>query len=330
MGTLPEDCPRDDMTLQEENVGKPAVALIVAGSGEVNDKEVFDLLDDAYPEDDYSEIGVIVGLGKALFTPAVQYAIEWLNYDKSVYGVIAGGEKPTRTAKAYAEDAMEVKEFADIFDPEEFKDWDEVHFLVALPDDPESPEYEDAAAWIEKAVGAEVKVFNLSRGLDDIVLEDPDAAPPEEEPEEPAEAPKRKSRARKAAEEPAEPEEPDAAASEAVADPWKDDGDSQNDIIYDALTEIILGLAHLQEAFRPTTRVEPKESLDPHVEVQAEKPTAKDGTKRGRPRSNFEVSQVFDEDDEEWIPRPKGRLTKGTRWRKIHSETDEVLEEGTA
>jgi hypothetical protein len=52
--------------------------------------------------------------------------------------------------------------------------------------------------------------------------------------------------------------------------------------------------------------------------------------RRGRPRTNFEVKQIWDDEDEKWVPRPKGRMRKGTQWRTIHAETDEVLEEGTA
>jgi hypothetical protein len=351
-------------------VGKPAVALIIAGTGETNEQEVFDLLEDAYPESDYSEIGVVVGLGKTWFTPAVQHVIEWIGDPRAVYGVVVDEEKPARAASKYTEAPIEVDKFSDLFNPEEFKDWDEVHFLVALPDDPETMEYEVAASLVEKAIDADIKVFNLSRGLDDIVLEDPEPEEKTEEPEkpeEPAEAPKRKSRARKAEEESEGPETPNTAA----VDPWKDPLDDRfayhpptsDEVVRcheEARKQAAALAAFVESLGTPSrerslavTKVEevlfwtnahiarnlngaaavPKESLDPHVEVQKareEKPTAKDGTKRGRPRSNFEISQIFDEDAEEWIPRPKGRLTKGTEWRKIHSETYEVLEEGTA
>ena len=178
-------------------MGKPAVALIVAGAGDTNKDEVFDLLEDAYPEDTYGEVGVVVGLSKAWFTQAAQHVVDWAPDDQAVYGVIVNDESPVRAAKKYADEAQEVELFSNLFNPKEFKDWDEVHFLVALPDDPESMDYEVAVSLIEKAADAGIKTFNLSRGLDDVVLEDPDAAAPEE-PEEPAEAPKRRSRSRKA------------------------------------------------------------------------------------------------------------------------------------
>lgn len=356
-------------------MGKPAVALIVAGTGETNEQEVFDLLEDAYPEEDFSEVGIVAGLGKTWFTPAVQHVIEWIGSPKAVYGVIVDEEKPTRAASKYADEALEVELFSDLFNPEEFKDWDEVHFLVALPDDPETMEYEVAATLVEKAIDAGIKVFNLSRGLDDIVLEDPEPEEKAEEPEEPAEAPKKRSRSRKADPEPEGPESPVSesleqqinAAAHAARDPWKDPLDDRFAYHPPSSAEVVrkheqvrvlaasfatfaedLGDPSRERSLAVTKIEEAMFWLNAHIarnlnegeavgpdpavtdEATPEKKTAKDGTKRGRPRSNFEVSQVWDEDDEEWIPRPKGRLSKGTKWRKIHSETDEVLEEGTA
>ena len=326
-----------------------AVALIVAGSGDTTDREVFDLLEDAYPETEYDEVGVVVPADKDLFTDAVQHVLGWLDQPDDVYPVQSEGADLSR-ASAKLGETQKVEKFTDILNAEEFKDWDDVHFLVALPDDEDEAEFDKYVAMIEVAVDNGIKVFNLCRGLDDVTLEDEDPEPVEEKPEE---KPERASRSRKKASEPedteeapAEPEEPAQASQDGLQEelaaaafqaqqenPWSEP--NKDEQIFEALGNVIDALVTLREIFLPE---EAKQAIaeyenDPEPEPEPEpEPKAEDDKpkRRGRPRTNFEVSQVWDEETEEWIPRPKGRTPKGTKWRKIHAETGETLEEGMA
>jgi hypothetical protein len=385
-------------------VADTAIALIIAGSGETTEAEVTDLLNDAYPEDQYPEIGVVVPLDKDLHTKSVQNVIAWFNSDADLYTVQTEGASMTRAAARLGQGAQKVEKYTDLFVKSDFAEWDDVHVLLALPEDPEDPDYDKYAEIAEVAIDGGFTVKNLCRGLDDVTLAEAEDEPtpepePEPEPEKPARRSRRKPAAEKADEpdpvsvddddqaaEAAEPEKParrsraKAKAEEPAPEPEKDDeepkasrivsvgpqtgADLDNRFAYHPATETT---APKHEAVRAAARAF-AESLDELLEggsrekslavtkieeamfwanahiarsgalAGVEEPAAPSSTQakqtssrgRGRPRTNFEVPQIWDDEEDEWIPRPKGRMKKGTEWRTIHAESGEVLESGTA
>lgn len=322
-----------------------AIALIIAGSGDTSDGEVEDLLNDAYPEDAWDEFGLVVPIDKDLYTDTVKHALKWFNDDENVYAIQTKGASLARGTAGISENAQQVEKFADAINKEDFKEWDEVHVLLALPADQDDPDYDFYAEIADLAIEAGFVVKDLTAGLDDIVVTDPETAgeeepePVKEEPKE--EAPKTASRRSRAApkaesieevkEAVAAPEEPKVEESEAAL--------PHGDRIFALETEVrnlrdmLDGIAEVILAASQRTTALPDASSDPVVEaidkIEAEK-TDEPKRGRGRPRTDFDIRQVLDEDTDEWVPRPKGRLRKGTQWRTIHSESGEVLEEGTA
>lgn len=310
-----------------------AIALIVAGSGEASEAEVFDLLEDVYPTDAYDEVGLVVPVDKDLFSKTVQHAVAWFGKDKDVIAVQTNGASLSRASAKLGDGNEKVEKFSDILDPGEFEEWDEVHFLVAMPE-PDEDDYETYADLVEVAISNGIKVRDLTKALDDVVLEDEPAAEPEPDPE--PEKPARRSRHKEAEPDPEvekdEPEPPKrtratrTAKAEVVDDPPAKAEDVQapepevkasqvpQEIFYEALGQIIESLQTLRGIYAP---------------AEAEKVEDKPTRGRGRPREHFEVPQIWDEEKDEWVPRPKGRMKRGTTWRKIHAETGDVLEEGT-
>lgn len=346
-----------------------AIALVVIGSGEVTDDEVNDLLTDAYPND--IEIGLIIPVDRDLFSDAVQAAVDWFDNDDDVFTVQTEGASMTKSASKLGSGTEKVDKFTDFLTPDEFKDWDEVHVLIAMPEDPDSDEYDFYAEIAEVATEAGFKVKDLTAGLDDIVMTDAEDGtadePAEEEPEEKP-APKR-GRGRKAAEEPEESQadkvaEDTAAAAtpkrsrkkaetiEEIMAESKQDAEPLADVTSEAKGEVLedrvrgleLQVAGLSETLSSIANAlttlgdrlaEARAgAVEKVLETTVEEPAAEEAKTstrgRGRPRTNFEVKQVWDEDDEAWIPRPAGRLKRGTEWRTIHAETSEVLDEGKA
>ncbi len=363
-------------------MAKTAIALIIAGSGETTEKEVFDLLEDAYPLEGYEEVGLIAPVSKDLYTDTVKNVLTWYDSNDSVYAVRTKGSNLSRATSGIGgkEGAREVESFTEVLTSEEYaEEWDEFVFLVAMPgEDAEDAEYETYAEMVEFAIEHGVPVKNLCRGLDDVTL-DEEPATPEPEPEPEPVKPQRKSRARKKVEEAPEPEpesqgdldpdptdppwekEPDLQeqVNEAAADAGKEAPTQDGRFVYHApdensiamhsmVREACASVTELFESFAEPSRerslavtkieeamfwanahiarnITPAESPESPSEPE-EKPTSSRG--RGRPRTNYEVKQILD--DGEWIPRPKGRMRKGTEWRTIHAETSEILDEGTA
>lgn len=343
-----------------------AIALIIAGSGAITPEELNDLLNDAYPEE--IEIGLLVPVDKDLYTDAVKAAVEWYDNDEGIYPIQTKGASLTRASAKLGEGTQEVDKFTDIIDPKEFEGdpgWDEVHVLLAMPEVPkdgeDDEEYEFYAEVADVALQAGFVVKDLTAGLDDIVVtdaEDATAEDPEPEPE--PEKPTRTRRGRgKAAEEPEEVAEDTAVAEppkrtrakkaetieevkEAVKDTPEPVVDSHADS--DNLRRIVAleqQVGHLLDVilaagaiFRGPTSAPPEGEAtvapDPEKPAKAEDTAEAPKRGRGRPRLDFEVKQVWDETDEKWIPRPPGRMKKGTEWRVIHADTSEVLSEGTA
>lgn len=373
---LPGDSPREYLTLPGGDVAEAAaVALIVAGSGETTEKEVFDLLEDAYSPSEFEELGLIVPVDKDLFTKTVQNALVWYEDDMNAFAIQTKGASMSRASAKIGDGTQEVEKFSDILTKEEFEDWDEVIFLVAMPEDEEDPDYDLYAEMVEIAIENGLTVKNLCRGLDDVTLADPEDEPVEEEPEEAsekeqevltkaAESPTvRKSRARKTDEPVEDPDIQEQVAAahrevekrspaekpekvlavekrlgEVVETLTKTEKvlrliDEAQALLGDKETEyraLTLEVAQARETLArfvgdPEGTAEPAKTVEPQEEAAE---TPKRG--RGRPRENFEVPQIWDEDEEAWVARPKGRMKKGTQWRKIHAETNEVLDEGTA
>lgn len=320
-----------------------AIALVVVGTGEVTEAEVNDMLDDAYGG--VEELGLVVPVDKDLYTDAVKCAVDWYNNDKDVFTVATKGATAARGTKNLGdpdEDTDEVDSLVEYLKPEEFEGWDEVHVLIAMPEESDEDEYDFYAEIADAASAAGFTVKDLTAGLDDIVVlgadEDPEAEP-EPEPEPVKEEPPKRSRSRKKAE-PVEEKDPVEVIKaelrgeeEPPAPVEPKDGISESQKIIDAYHYLkgvheALGVALEALAMTPVldpSRNEPTETPEP----AKEEPKAS-GRGRGRPRTRFEVKQVWDEDDEAWVPRPAGRLSKGTKWRTVHAETDEVLDEGTA
>ena len=337
-------------------MAKNAVALIIAGSGEVSKNEVNDLILDRWPEDD-NIIDLVVPVNKSLYTDTVDLVVDWFDDDKNVYTFKEKDEALSRKSSRLGDgEAEEVDKFSDVFNPDDFKDWDETVFLVAFPDDPEDPDYDLYAEHVEAALEAGFPVYNLCRGLDDVRLE-PDNADPEPDPEpEPEEPPKRSRRKRTEDKTEKAPEKDTEPAEESQDPPVQEREERRDDRLaaahhalkrahrfvstYDALRFTYEGRENnspsdlTQAVTAGLTALEEYISGDVKEKVEAEKATeekpAEKKRGRGRPRTHFEVAQVWDEEDEEWVARPAGRLAKGTKWRKIHAETDEVLDEGTA
>jgi hypothetical protein len=320
-----------------------AIALIVAGSGDTTPEEIKDLLDDAYPNDDYEEIGLIVPVDKDLFTKAVKDVVAWYDSDKDVYPIqTKGASLGGRAASRLGDGTQEVAKFTDILSRDEFpeEDWPEVHVLLAMPFDTEDPDYEFYAEVADLSIKAGFTVRDLTAGLDDIVVTDPEDAEGEEEPEpEPEKPSRRRRKAPEKAEEP-EPEEKPARRARKTSEAKK--AESVEEVQEAVKDEPSAPVADDARVASLEARVEVLEDLlarlgmvltgtgtqfvAPQEEPKAEEP--KRG--RGRPRTDFDVRQIWDDESEEWVPRPKGRLRKGTEWRTIHAETNEVLEEGTA
>lgn len=338
--TLPGDRPQEFHQLPLGGDVADAIALIVAGSGTTTEDEIIDLLDDAYPSDNYEEIGVLIPVDKDLFTDTVQNVVAWYDMDEALYPVQTEGASVARSASKLGDEVRTVGSFAEILTAEEYTDWDEAHLLIAMPDDPEDPEYDLYAEWVEIALREGIKVRDLTKGLDDVVIADDSAAEEDEEPapepEPEPEKPARKSRAKKA--EPVEEVAEVQSAPEPAVDPWT--GETPVEETKSDLLLRVEALENRVETLEDTlTRIgmvfrssETAPTPDPVVEAidQIEEEKKASGRGRGRPRENFEVPQIFDEDKDEWVPRPKGRMAKGTEWRKIHSETGEILSEGTA
>lgn len=335
-------------------MAKNAVALIVAGSGEITETEVNDLLLDRWPDEDWV-IDLVVPVNKDLFTPAVQTVVDWYDDDPAVYPVREkdGSNLSRRSAALGDGSGEEVENFAQIFNKDDFKEWDESFFLVAMPEDPEDTDYDMYAQVVEDAIEAGFEVLNLCRGLDDVRLE-PDNEDPEPEPEPEPDPPKRTRKKRSEPEPKAEghpAETKPARKRPTVKDelhPEPSLGDEGLNKVRGALERAYLYFSTHDKAravYDGTEKVTPSsittelsEALDvlegaakaaeSSAPAKDEEPEEKPKRTRGRPRTNFEVNQVWDEDLEKWVARPKGRLAKGTKWRKIHEETDEVLEEG--
>jgi hypothetical protein len=326
---------------------QPAIALIVAGSGETNKDEVYDLLEDAYPPKDYEEVGISFAADKDLFTPAVEHVIDWRDDEKALYPVKTEGAALTRKTSKF--ESTDVAAFTDLLDPKEWDDWDEVVFLIAMPEDDEDPDYDKYAGYVETAIDNGITVKNLSRGLDDVTLADEDdAAEPEPDPE--PEPPKRQRRKKAEPKDEVEKEEEPpgetieeqvevaraqfASSTEKVGDlntyGEGEAADARRQEVYEALGDVVEAVLRLRDLFAPILSPPDAEAV---AALSAETKPEEDKDEkrgRGRPRTRFGVKQVWDDNEEEWIPRPAGRLKKGTKWRTVHAETDDVIEEGTA
>ena len=352
-------------------MAKTAIALIVAGTGEVTDTEVRDLFEFRWPEET-NEIDLVAPVSKSLFTKPVQTVVEWFDDDEFVYPIVVNDEAMSRVSSRLGKgEPTKVGSFKEVFEPDDFKDWDEAVFVVAMPNDPDDPDYDVYAEYVEAAIQAGFPVLDLCSGLDEVRLADPDPEPePEPEPDPEPKRARRSSRAKKPEPEP-EPEAEtveeevaqarssrsrkaaDAEPTEAASGPQKAAEPVEKDErlvkALETLSDVALFFEKVDESFglmdqqevkyRPLTLASRRafDGLAAYTSdlggasepsSTSEEPPKRRG--RGRPRENFEVSEIWDEDEDSWIPRPKGRVAKGTKWRKRHAETDEILDEGVA
>lgn len=333
---------------------KPAIAVVFAGSGEVSENEVRDLLDDFLPEDKFDEIGLVVPVSKSYFTDSVQKVLDWYDDDEHVYTVKVGDENMSRNSSKIGETPDEVEKFGDVF-ADKFDGFDQVVFIVAMPEDPDDPEYDRYADVVEAAIAADVEVKNLARGLDDVRLAEPDEEPSADaEPEDPKEEEdkprrrRRRSEPEESEEKADEPEEekpkrrsrrkaePEAEEPEKAPEVTEDVEPSPEERIF-VLEERVLRLetAILAAAATLTGSVAvteppalPEASEDPSEPQEAEEEAPRRG--RGRPRTNFQVKEIYDEDNDDWVARPQGRLPKGTLYRTRNTKTGEITDEGEA
>lgn len=340
-----------------------AIAVIVAGSGDTNESEISDLLEDYLG--DWEEVSLIVPLDKDLFTDAVKDALSWYDDDENVITVQTNGASMSRAAAKVGGDPPEkVETFEEVFD-DPFEGFDKVEFLVALPES-DAEDFETHVAWVEAALDSKsvkdgITVKNLCRALDDVVLEETTEEEPEPEPEPEKPARKRRSRTKKVEEDPEpepepEPEKPKRRSRAKKVEPEEtkaedisrelagsDVHDDVSAAVHESgsldkflpeadiavLRSLYSALGMALDALQPATEGVPApEPAEPPAEPEKADSGPKRG--RGRPRTNFEVKQVWDEDAEEWVPHPRGRTPKGTKWRKFNTDTEEVLDEGTA
>lgn len=342
-------------------MAEEAIALVVVGSGDTTQEEIDDLLNDKYGDAD-ADVGLIIPADKDLFTKTVSNVVAWYNDDDSVIPVQTKGASMTRGSSALGGDqgTAEVDNFVDILDPKEVEDFDEVHVLIALPEDQDSPEVDWLVNVVEVAQGHGYKVLDLTKGLDDIRIEE-EEEPPAPEPEPEPEKPARRSRAKKA--EVVTPEDdPDLPGLQGQLAEAKADLDAKSDVDRDAappqefdpwnIFGLVVGYLEAQDQanafvnmqkvrFRPLTVAARKawDSLpSPTAKAPSEPETAQEEASepepeapkrgRGRPRKNFEEKEVYDEDTEKWVKRPPGRVAKGTKHRTVNTDTGEVTEEG--
>lgn len=333
-----------------------AIAVVVAGTGETTPDEVNDLLSDFFSPD--AEIGLIVPIDKDLFSKSVVNAIDWYLSDpevteQDVYTVQTKGAKLTRASAAIGQVPDMVEEFADVLRGAT-EGFDEKVFIVALPD-PEDDDFNFYVSLVEVALEHEWPVKNLSAGLDDVVIEDEAEEEPAPEAEKPAPRARKRRGVPRDTAEPEEvtpepevaPEKPARKAREKKPEPAKEvDNSDAMDVVLEAVvwfekfdeTNALINRAPV--VYRPLSVAlrSAYEALvgSPVVQVPTEEPEAPEKPARasrkgvgGRPRSNFEVKQILN-DDGEWVPRPRGRMSKGTQYRTLNTETDTVTDQGEA
>lgn len=337
-----------------------SVAVIVAGSGETTAVEVSDLLDDFLG--DYEDVGLIVPVDKDLYSKTVENAVSWYDEDADVYAINTEGAPLSRkSSKLGGEDGPDkVANFAEVFD-DSFEGFDKVYFLTALPEEDDDT-FDFYVGLVEAAIDAGIEVKDLSAGLDDIKLADEEAAseenPVEPEPEPEPEKPKR-SRRKKAPESDPEPD-PEVAAEVAKIEEEspapalsEDSNDTSAQQALSDLSSVVTFLRKNDEMFAlrnlddevryaPITKAAARafETLSGYVGSNPAAPVGEPTEKprepqeapkrgRGRPRTvEPREKQIWDEDGEKWVKRPRGRIAKGTKTRTVNPETDEVLEEG--
>jgi hypothetical protein len=289
-----------------------SVVIAVAGSGSTTATEVEDLLNDELVN--YDEVVLIVPVDKDGFTKSVQLVEEWADQEE-VIGLLPEGMTKSRKARHIDSTTGDVVEYlANDVDPEEH----ERFLYVAVPDEDDST-YDDLVTTIEQAIEFGILVKNLCAGLDDVTLTEPDAEP-EPEPEKPARRPRSKKTEPKT-----ESVEQDVAAAKAQSD-----ASAQTDLIgilRGAVADITKGIDGLQQAAEILEAAVVEDEAAESAEAPTEAPEATPKRGRGRPRTTIpRRKEIFDEDADEWVVRPRGRQPKGTQIREINTETGEVIE----
>lgn len=340
-------------------------SLIVVGSGSVTKAEASDLLDDLKAGEDHPKIKEIVFPADDGFTVAVEAVLDW-SRDEQLLPYTFG--RASRKAKKWVEESgwdngpndwlkKDPVDFSDIINGIDNSD---ILLLVAMPED-DADDYDDVVTWLEAAEALEIPAKDLTSGLDDIVLtEAEDATKPDPEPEpEPAKpAPPKRQRASRAKPKPVAEEAksedglqeevalsqqaqrgehvstPHVMALQRAIEIFKKADESNaavsmtDEVVYRPLT---LALVQASTYFLGLAIAEVKQS----GESQADTPKADEPVdalvvrgRRGRPRVNVPEEKQIQDEDGEWVKRPRGRIAKGTKTRTINPETEEVLETG--
>lgn len=306
-------------------------SIIVIGSGEVTKQEVHDLLTDFLKP--YDGVDVYFPVDTKGFTKAVEFTYDWVDQE-DIYPFLLVNAKQSRKFHHDGE-PLRTQSVAALTTMK--KETDEQFLLVALPDPEEQPDdYDDVMDVIEAAVAADIPVKDLTGGLDDVRLDAPPAPEPEPEPDPEPEKPKARTRtsSRKTTAKASEPAEEPKKFEGAVLSPEAVESvrAMANFIgLYQALTVLSGEVAGLNVDQFLAELGQQKQTQEAAQEAPSapEKPAEAPRRGRGRPRVNTpQEKQIWDEDTEEWIPRPRGRQAKGTKTRTINPETDEVLEEG--
>lgn len=316
------------------------VALIVAGPGKTTPQEVSDLLDDKFADADL--VDVYYPMGTKEFTPAVEAVLLWAdnpNNGGSNVGITVTGTSVGRKSKKYfhiegpdeaaGPDDWTFDSFAETFTLD-FGD-SEVFFLVAVPQEDEEPDADVLDALVQLVTTAkdtDLPVLDLCAALDDVNLSAPEPEPePEPEPTpEPAKTRGRRKATAPKADEPVDglQEEVNSAAQRGT---YQSGSDAE---IFQQIGDLFHALAHRAEAVGASTQTPVnlnKDAGDPEAQPEASEPAA-EATEaprrgRGRPRTTANLQkQIFDADDDKWIPRPKGRVARGTKTRTVDLDLD--------
>lgn len=351
------------------------ILLGFAGPGEVSLNNVKDLLRDKLglgPEDskglptfpgDVEEIRVVIPAAEAYWNPTLELLLEWtVAYADLPYEVVYDHEtRENRQIIDEAEEAIPARNVsAAMIDRlvEGQNDGDDVKLIVAWGTDGD----DRTELLVDHALVKDIKVLDLTAGLDDLHIAGSGEPEPEPEPEE---KPTRRSRrtakaaepADKPAEEPVKPPRRGKPRKAAEASPAPavaaTDGSVEEDVSRarqaaqkatevddDPVRRALLAAAHYvaaQDAMYAARNVAEAIEPSPLSLLLAEAVEAYQPPKRGpgRPRKDGSPAKARGPEDRavkewltedgEWVKAGRGRIPKGVHTRTVDPQTGEVL-----
>jgi hypothetical protein len=289
--------------------------VLALGTGTVTPKEATDLLTDFLEDEDEVVLGIPGDTKRYNKTmAAVNDAFPWAD----VIYLVETGDK---TSSKVDEDLVAEASLLEVVnDTDEQLDY----VIVAIPDDEDDPFYDEIVEVVEAALERGVPVKDLTKGLDDIRIEEP--TEPEAEADDTDETavdvgPSPEDGNINVGGEDVPVEVFTAGLNTAGLEPTNDD---RLALIEQWLSDALEMLQEYRQAMPVTDAPEiSQEPTEP-----AEEPAPK---RRGRPRKNPRLeNQLYDEDEGEWVARGKGRIPKGTKIRTVDLDSGEVTEEGKA